>query len=90
MISDLEDGVAYTSFLNSLKSGRFKFSLTKQKETALAKALRKVVDFIHATKICAENTDTSKKAKIPVNRNAGCKDRRPRLEVIDPRFTTNP
>ena len=35
LIPDLEDRVADTSFLNGLKSGRFKFSLTKQKETTL-------------------------------------------------------
>jgi len=29
LISDLEAGVAYTSFLNGLKSGHFKFSLAE-------------------------------------------------------------
>jgi len=29
LIPDLEDGMAYTSFLNSLQSGRLKFSLAK-------------------------------------------------------------
>jgi len=38
LIPNLEDGVAYTSFLNGLKSGRFKFSLAEQKETTLAES----------------------------------------------------
>jgi len=66
---DLEDGVAYTSFLNGLKSGHSKFSFAKQKETTLAKALRKAVYFIRATEICADNCDASKKAKIPGDKN---------------------
>jgi len=57
LIPELEDGVAYTSFLNGLKSRRFKFSLAEQKKTTLAKALRKVADFIRATKICVDNSD---------------------------------
>jgi len=87
LIPDLEDGVVYTSFLNGL---RFKFSLVEQKETTLAEALRKAANFIRATKICAESMGASKKAKILVDGNAGRGDRRPRLKVMDPRFTTNP
>jgi len=56
LIPDLEDTVAYTSFLHGLKSGRFRFSLAEQKETALLEALRKAADFIHATEICAPKT----------------------------------
>jgi len=40
LIPDLEDEVAYISFLNGLRSERFKFSLAEQKETTLAEALR--------------------------------------------------
>ena len=58
---DLEDGVAYTSFLNGLKSGQFKFSLAKQKETTHAEALRKVAGFICSTGICPHSTDAPKK-----------------------------
>ena len=65
LIPDLEDGVAYTSFLNGLKNGRFKFSLVEHKETTLAEALRKAADFIQATEICADSADTPKKAKNP-------------------------
>jgi len=61
LIPDLEDGVAYTSFLNGLKSGRFKFSLAELKETTLAEALRKAVDFIRATEICANSADARTK-----------------------------
>lgn len=82
--------MAYTSFWNGLKSGRFKFSLVEQKETTLAEALRKVVNFIRATKICVESVDALEKAKTPVDRNAGRGDRRPRLEVVDPHFPTDP
>jgi len=57
LIRNLEDGVAHTSFLNGLKSGRFKFSLAEQKETTLAEVLRKAADFIHATEIYIECTD---------------------------------
>jgi len=46
LIPDLEDGVAYTSFLNGLKSGRFKLSLAEQGETTLVEVLRKAADFI--------------------------------------------
>ena len=52
--------------------------------------LRKVSDFIQATEICTESTNAPKKAKAPVDRNADRGDRRPRLEVIDPRFTMDP
>jgi len=80
----------YTSFLNSLKSGQFKFSLAEQKETTLLEALRKAADFIRATEICTKNMDAHKKAKAPIDKNTGQGDRRPRLEVVDPCFTTNP
>jgi len=58
--------------------------LDEEKETILAEALRKATDFIHATKICVESTDAPKKARIPVDRNAGRGDKRPRLEFVDP------
>ena len=75
LIPDLEDGVAYTSFLNGLKSGHFKFSLAKPKETTLAEALRKIVEFIRTTEICADNSDAPKKARALVDRNLSCCDR---------------
>ena len=80
--------MAYTSFLNGLKSGQFKSSLAEQKETTLVEALRKVADFIGTTEICTESSDAPKKIKGPIDRNVGCRDRRPKLETIDPRFTT--
>ena len=63
LIPDLEDGVAYTSFLNGLKRGRFRFSLAEQKETTLDEARRKAANFIRATEICADNADAPKKMK---------------------------
>jgi len=69
LIPDLEDGVAYTSFLNRLKNRRLKFSLAEQKETSLAKSLRKTANFIRATEICVETSDTSRKAKEQGDRN---------------------
>jgi len=90
LIPDLEGGMAYTSFLNGLKSGQFKFSLAEQKEATLAEALRNAADFIRATEICAEGTDTLKKTKVPIDRNPSRDDRRPWLEGVDPRFITNP
>ena len=51
VIPKLEDGVAYTSFLNRLKNSQFKFSLVEEKETSLAEALRKAADFIKAIEI---------------------------------------
>jgi len=57
LIPNLEDGVAYTLFLNDLKSGRFKFSLAKQKETTLVEALRNAPDFIRSTGIYVESAD---------------------------------
>ena len=69
LIQDLEDGVAYTSFLKGLTSGRFKFSLAEQKETTLAEALRKAADFIRTTEIYADNSDRPKKARIPRDKN---------------------
>ena len=96
-ILDLEDRVTYTSFLNGLKSGRFKFSLAEQKETTLVKALRKAAYFIRTTEICAGSSDAPRKAKTPTDRNLdrgdwnhGLGDRRPRLKVVDLRFTTDP
>ena len=77
LIPNLEDGVAYTSFLNSLKSGRFKFSLAEQKEITLAEALRKAADFIRAMEICSDNSDASKKARIPGHKNFNRGDRNP-------------
>ena len=70
LIPDLEDGVAYTSFLNDLKSGRFKLSLVEQKETTLAAALRKAADFIWATEICVDNSDAPKKTKALGDKNS--------------------
>jgi len=90
LISDLEDGVACTSFLNGLKSRQFKFSLAKDKETTLAEALRKAADFIHTIEICAKSTDAPKKSKAPVDRNAGQVDKSPGLEALDPHFTADP
>ena len=91
LIPDLEDGVVYTSFLNGLKMRRFKFSLAEQNETMLAEALRKATDFIHATQICADNSDTPQKVRPLADRNLGRSDRnhgsqewRPQLEVVDP------
>ena len=63
LIPDLEDEVAYTSFFNGLKSERFKFSLTQQKETTLVKALRRAVNFIWVTEICIDSSDVPKKTK---------------------------
>jgi len=77
LILGLEDGVAYTSLLNGLWNGRLKFSLAEQKETTLAEALRKAADFICATKICADNSDASKKAEIMGDKNLNCGDRNP-------------
>ena len=59
--SDIEDGVAYTSFLNDLTSGQLKFSLAKQKETTLVEALKRVMDFIRATEIYAKFGDGLRK-----------------------------
>lgn len=69
MIPKLYDAVAYASFLNGLKSGQFKFSLAKQKETTITEALRKVADFICTTEICAKSTDVPKKARVLGDRN---------------------
>ena len=57
LILGLEDGVAYTSFLNGFKSGHFKFSLAEQKEMTLIDALKKAADFIRASEIYAESSD---------------------------------
>jgi len=96
LIPDLEDGVAYTSFLKGLKSGRFKFSLAEQKETTLAEALRKAVDFIQATEIYTDSANTPKKTKNPGDRgfsrgekNPAPRDRKLQLDAPDPRFTTD-
>lgn len=96
LIPELKDGVAYTSFLNGLKSGRFKLSLAEQKETTLAEALRKAADFIRATEICAEGSDAPKRAKAPGDRgfirgerNPAPRDRRQPVETLDARFTTD-
>jgi len=59
--------------------------LAEQKETTLAEALWKAVDFIYA-----EIMDATKKTKVPVDRNVGRGDRRPRLEIVDPHFTIDP
>jgi len=64
--------------------------LVEQKETTLAEVLRKAADFIRANEISAESTDALKKAKDPVDRNTGHEDRRPTLEIVEPRFTMDP
>ena len=71
MLPNFEEGVAYTSFLNNLRNGQFKFSLAEQKETTVAKPQRKVANFIPAIEICIEGTDTTKKVKVPADRNVG-------------------
>ena len=57
MISNLEDGLAYTTFLNDLKNENFKFFLAEHKETTLVEALWKAVDFIRVSTICTENSN---------------------------------
>ena len=90
LIPDLEDRVAYTSLLNSLKNGQFKFSLAEQKETILAKVLRKAAKFFRAIKFCVESTNTSKKAMVPANGNVGRGDRMPRLDIRDSYIMADP
>jgi len=80
LIQDLEDRVTYTSFLNGLRNGRFKFSLAERTETTLAEALRKAADFIHTIEICADNSDAPKKARIPGDKNLNRGDRNPSPE----------
>jgi len=46
LIPDLQDGVAYRTFLNGLLPGKFKFSLAESKVATLADALRKAQSFI--------------------------------------------
>ena len=75
LIPDSEDRVAYTSFLNGLKSGQFKFSLAEQKEITLVEVLRKAADFIRATEIRADSSDALKKAKALAKRNPSRGDR---------------
>jgi len=67
--------VAYTSFLNGLQSGHFKFFLAEQKETTLTEALRKATNFIRASEICADSSKAPRKGKILVERNPGRVDR---------------
>ena len=55
LIPDLQDGIAYTTFLNGLLPGRFKFSLGESKVAILANALRRAQDFIQAMEICARD-----------------------------------
>jgi len=55
LIPDLQDGVAYATFLNELLPGRFKCSLVESKVTTLADALRRAQDFIQAIEICVGN-----------------------------------
>ena len=89
MILDLGDGVANTSFLNGLKSDRFKFSLAEQKETTLTEALRKAADFIRAPRSVLKARIVPRKLRsLKIGDGGG--DGRPRLEVVDPRFTTDP
>jgi len=52
LILDLQDGVAYSAFLNGLHLRRFMFSLVESKITILADALRRAQDFIQAIEIC--------------------------------------
>jgi len=81
--------MAYTCFLNGLKNGRCKYSLAEQKETSLAEALRNATYFVRVTEICVESMNTSKKAKTPIDRNAGRGDKRLLLNVGDSRFTVD-
>ena len=46
-------------FLNSLKNGCFKSSLTEQKQTTLIDTFSKAVDFIGDFKIYVENSDVT-------------------------------
>jgi len=45
LISDLQDGVACTTFLNELLPGSFKFSFAESKVTTLEEALKRAKDF---------------------------------------------
>jgi len=53
LISDLQNRVAYTAFLNRLLPERLKFSLAKRKVTTLADALRRTQNFIQSIEIYA-------------------------------------
>lgn len=86
LIPDMEDRLTYTSFPNGLRNGQFKFSLAKQMETYLAKALQKVMDFIGAIKICIESGDGLRK-NWPKERNLTRAKQRQRNESQDQCFT---
>jgi len=55
LIPNLQNGVAYTTFLNGLLSGIFKFFLVESKVTTLVDVLRRAQDFIEAIEICYED-----------------------------------
>jgi len=52
LILNLQDGVAYTTFLNAFLLGRFKFFLVEVKVTTLTDVLRRAQDFIKVIEIC--------------------------------------
>ena len=72
LIPNLQDGVAYTTFLNRLLPRRFKFSLAECKVVTLAKALWRAEHFIQATKICIGDDFVQ-----PENRKKGGEDSSP-------------
>jgi len=60
VIPKLQDGVAYTTFLNRSLPGKFKFSLAESRATTVADALRKAQDFIQVTEICTTDEPQQK------------------------------
>ena len=69
--------MAYTTFLNGYKSGRFTFSWAEHKEMMLAEALRKATDFIRVTKICADSSDAPKETNALGDKNFNRGNRSP-------------
>ena len=71
LVSDLQDGVAYTAFLNGLLPGWFKFSMAESKVTSLVDALRRPKDFIQATEICARDVFILQESRKRLGEDSG-------------------
>jgi len=91
LVPDLQDGVAYTTLINRLLPGKFKFSLVESKVTTIVDALRKAQCFIQATEICVTNEPQHQenRKRSGEDRNSQPDKRSKRNDEIGGRFHTS-
>ena len=63
MVSDLQDGLAFTALISGLLPGMFRWSLAENEVTMFTEAMTQAQNFIQASDICKPSNDYSRKRK---------------------------